>query len=620
MPLLLLGIGALGLCAVVAGNLIYAHVRPRVPDPPLAFTGAGALTESLSRSGPSLVGPASRRRPRRAARRGLQWRWPSDAFWLFAATFALYVALGAVLALHFGSIEGDAASRVAEAWYVLFSRDPHLAAVGFVWGPLPSVIYLPLVALKGVWPALTQRAFAANIVSAAFMAGAVVQLRGTLRDMNARAGLTWVLVVVFALNPMTLFYAANGMSEAIGLFFLVVAVRYLMRWLQTRAIISLVWCGTALALAYLARYEEIAAICAAGAVVAVASYARAVGTRKERLQTTSTDVIVYSVPPLAALIGWAVVSYVITGQAFQYLAANSADVTLNQSNFTAAKLGMPKVVFGGIQLLSFAPLLPLLVVGAIYVGIKRGDQRVAALLLPAAVLFFNLFALASGSAFPWLRFYLPVLPISLISIAFMLGGMGKNIPSRGVSLAAGAFIAFLGALLAVPGIPTTALAMSNRKLGSGEVVYLQWVLNGGHPVDADQAANKELLPSVEKLTRKIDDRKLPSGSIVADTVTLCIQMAVVRSNHPHQFIISSDRDFQRVLDDPPTFHAHYLLVPPNDSSGSSNAVNQQYPGLYNGSEDFARLAAQYALPGCPTLRLYKVIFSPVGAPASEAVR
>jgi len=211
-----------------------------------------------------------------------------------------------------------------------------------------------------------------------------------------------------------------------------------------------------------------------------------------------------------------------------------------------------------------------------------------------------------------------VLPLSLLSIAFILGGMGKNIPSRKVSLAAGAFIASLAALLAIPAIPTTALAMSNGKLGSGEVVYLQWVLNGGHPVDADQAANKELLPSVAELTHKIDARKLPSGSIVADTVTLCIQMAVVRSNHPHQFIISSDRDFQRVLDDPTTFHAHYLLVPPDDSAGSSNAVNNQYPGLFNGSDAFARLAAQYSLPGCPKLRLYKVIYSPVGGPASAA--
>ena len=38
-----------------------------------------------------------------------------------------------------GLVPGDALSRVANGYYTLFSRDPHLAAVGFVWNPLPSL-------------------------------------------------------------------------------------------------------------------------------------------------------------------------------------------------------------------------------------------------------------------------------------------------------------------------------------------------------------------------------------------------------------------------------------------------------------------------------------------------
>ena len=62
------------------------------------------------------------------------------------------------------------------------SRDPHLAAIGFVWNPLPSLAAIPLVALRGIWPPLATKAFAGCVVSALCMAGAVVQLRGFLRE------------------------------------------------------------------------------------------------------------------------------------------------------------------------------------------------------------------------------------------------------------------------------------------------------------------------------------------------------------------------------------------------------------------------------------------------------
>src|SRR4051812_6055128 len=80
---------------------------------------------------------------------------------LFIGYASLYLAVGAWLVLVRHLIVGDAAARVGQAWYVIASRDPHLAAVGFVWNPLPSILEIPLVALRGLWPALTQEMFAA---------------------------------------------------------------------------------------------------------------------------------------------------------------------------------------------------------------------------------------------------------------------------------------------------------------------------------------------------------------------------------------------------------------------------------------------------------------------------
>src|SRR6476660_7244053 len=85
---------------------------------------------------------------------------------VLGACLAIYLAVGAVLVYGYDSIAPDALSRVGNASYVLFSRDPKLAAIGFVWTPLPSLIMLPVLPLKFIWPSLLRVGFTANIESA----------------------------------------------------------------------------------------------------------------------------------------------------------------------------------------------------------------------------------------------------------------------------------------------------------------------------------------------------------------------------------------------------------------------------------------------------------------------
>ena len=83
-------------------------------------------------------------------------------------------------------------------------------------------------------------------------------------------------------------------------------------------------------------------------------------------------------------------------------------------------------------------------------------------------------------------------------------------------------------------------------------------------------------------------------------------MILMNSVHPHQFVITSDRDFQRVLADPPTFKAHYLLVPPTGGYGGLDAVNRAYPRLYDRGVAGTHLVTTFHETGCPKLRLFKV--------------
>src|SRR6266853_5218431 len=97
-------------------------------------------------------------------------RLPKAGLLVFGASLLFYLAVAWVLVFGANVILGDALARVANAYRILFSRDPHLAAIGFVWSPLPPLADLPLLPFKAFWPDLVSRGFAGNIVTAAFMA------------------------------------------------------------------------------------------------------------------------------------------------------------------------------------------------------------------------------------------------------------------------------------------------------------------------------------------------------------------------------------------------------------------------------------------------------------------
>ena len=109
------------------------------------------------------------------------------------------------------------------------------------------------------------------------------------------------------------------------------------------------------------------------------------------------------------------------------------------------------------------------------------------------------------------------------------------------------------------------------------------------------------------LARRFDAMHLPNGSVVMDTFTPCASLMLMNSVNPHQFVITSDLDFERTLADPVTFGARYLLLPPPEGYGTLDAVTRAYPTLYADGAPGAELAMEVDLDGCPKLRLYEVL-------------
>ena len=247
-------------------------------------------------------------RTKRWSPSSLPRRLISEGGVVFLIALTCYLVVSVLLDLKYKSFEGDAVSRMANGYYILYSRDPHLAAIGFVWEPLTSLADMVFLLGNHLWPALAHNDMAGSLTSAFSMAGAVYQVLLTLKESGVARLPRLVLTAFFALDPMILLYSGNGMSEGLYLFTLLAATRYLVRWMHTGQLRSLAYAATALGFSYLTRNEAAASVMAGGLAVLFVSYRRAPGDRLARRAAAMADATIFAVPGVIAAVGWAVTS------------------------------------------------------------------------------------------------------------------------------------------------------------------------------------------------------------------------------------------------------------------------------------------------------------------------
>ena len=544
---------------------------------------------------------------------------------LYAAAFTLYLAVGYWLQVRQGYILGDALARVSAAQSVVSSRDPHLAAIGFVFTPLTAMFEIPGVLLSPVFPAMTERAFAGSIMSAIFMAGAVVQVLSVGTDRGLGRWFAVTVAVLFAVNPMIVFYGSNGMSEAPFLFFLLWAVRRLIAWVGDDDVHHLVTAGfIAMGLAYLTRYDAVAAIAAAGVIVGVITYRRA--TSGSRLHRALLDLLMVSGPGLASFVGWAATSWLITGEAFAQFSSQYGNAAIiEQTGGSASSSLVSGLTFGATCILLLAPtLIPL----ACWAGLLRwGRPAWAVLAVPVgmfgAVLAFQAYSYASGSTFPFLRFYIVAIPFAAC-MAMLAVADGTPVPAKrrgrfapppappdAVRLGR-AWPAVVAMVFAVS-VPSTAWAIRQPRYAPQEYALGTVLDPDPDSVSAQEAVEHRIAVSFSterRIAAYLDGLDLPEGSIITDTV---YGFAVVAaSRKPRTFVVPSDPDFVRLLNDPVALGVRYLLAVPPTGRGVSDALNVRYPTLYETGADIGTLALEVPNDGDsqPDWRIYRVYEPP----------
>ncbi len=537
--------------------------------------------------------------------------------WLFLIG---YVILGGVLDFHYRIWAQDAVARQANGFSVLFSRDPHLGAIGFVWNPLPSVTTIPFLLFRGVFPGLVTNNFAGSLASAVCMAGAVWQFRATLQEWGVSRPARLVMTLCFAANPMILYYAANGMSEALYLFTLLGTTRYLIRWLRTGSLGSLVYAATWLAFGYLARDETVGSAVLAAGVVLCVGWSRARGRGWGRVMTALSDCAIFLLPVATAFVGWAVISWVVVGQPFQQFSSKYGNASLVASG--ASEVGVRNVtltqrlLFEAKALVAFSPFLAVLAVVALVVAARFRDTRfLAPVTVLGGALAFSMVSYAGGQTFGYFRYYIAALPLGILLVASLIGAMeDRQAPagdgSRWPIMVGSAAVAVL---LVAPSLVSTGAGMFNPAVGGVEAAELGTVFQA-HPSAADEVYAHRY-GTVRAFAATIDRLHLPDGSIVVDNAQPCLSNFIMNVKNPKVFVIPNDRDYQRVLGDPFVFHARYVLDPnPRQIPSASDTVAQLYPGIFDTGGGFTALAHNFpAGGGCPQYHLLQVTGIPPSA-------
>ena len=478
--------------------------------------------------------------------------------WLvFAVTFALNLAMIWVVVFHLGIFVTDAMARTRSAWQVFFSAEPRLTNVGLVWSPLPTILQLPLVLL----PPLRVNGISGNLVTAVMGAGTAVLLNSLARSEGwPRIG-RFLLVTAFALNPMVLFYSANGMSEMTLIFFSVWTILLWLDWCRTRRRVLLIWMGVACSLAFLSRYDAL--VLATILCILVFWFSRRDPERKRG--EAEGSMLAFAAPVGYATFMWVYFNWTIMGDPLYF--ATSPYSNAGQINYQLAVLpniaemkhDLPRTAGAILQQLwqLFPPFILLSVGLAVLVARRRDPVGLGLLAVAWSFPLFTWLNLFMGQSALFLRYFILAIPT-----AFLLGVWIA--PRLGHFKLAGSSIVLLLGLSAV----ITGLTMEQASdWGQWNDIFIRSLLRN---------ERVEIWAPEKELASHINGRVHGREVLVDDFQGYRV---IFFSGHPEYFCTPADGDFQEVLRHP-YGKVTYILSSSRELEGSLNQVNIAYPTLY----------------------------------------
>lgn len=241
---------------------------------------------------------------------------------LFFIAFVVYFAIGYWFTIEQHVVVFDALDRLTRALLVWHNDPPKLAAIGFLFPPLTTAMFLPLAVIKPLATSL----IALPLASAMCAAMAVVFIDRTLARCDMPMPLRIPLLLAFSLNPMWVFYAGNGMSEALYSAFLAFSLYSFVSWYATTEPRYLIGAGFGIAFLIVTRYAFIIWAVLLAILIGVALVRR----RASRIEVEGS-VVAFAAPVVYALALWILFNALIVGEPFGWLSSNASDQAVNAS-------------------------------------------------------------------------------------------------------------------------------------------------------------------------------------------------------------------------------------------------------------------------------------------------
>lgn len=590
---------------------------------------ADDLAEPARRSGVAAVRvdrPLTLRPQRRSALRRfgavlLRLLRPREGKVVFVAsavplcTFAVFMSLSRHLAF------ADALTRMNNAESVIFSADPHLAAIGFTYGPLPSFFEMILLPLAKIWPELQVYNVIGGVLTALCAAGTMATIVATARELRLPRFARYGLALGVGAHPVYLVYATNGMAEGINIFFLALATRYVLRWLDSTSASldsDLLKAGIALSAAYLTRIESIASGLAVPVLIGLAVFLRTRGDLKTRRVEAAMAGTLVGLPFLFTLLVWLSLCKIILGKWFPALGGKLVGDAVAGLNTTLGQtLGQGKdyndlgtrLQFLGQQTLGMTPLVvAAIIVLLLFLPVRLDFRGLAPIATFGASLSVDVVQLIQGSSFANLRYFMIVIPLTVYGL-MMFAALPYDRPRRRPDgrprlLRNFGLVVTLTSLTAVGLAVTGPLAgvrlIRDTKLAAQERPWWDSALNGDK---AALGSDVNTFIDQREAARYVDGLRTSRGTVLIDAGATSALLAGSRDRA--KFLTNADRTWERSVADPGRFGVRYLMV--TDAKGlAGDALDRAYPKLFIEGGGIADPVAEFG-----SIRLYRLRGTPL---------
>jgi len=441
----------------------------------------------------------------------------------------------------------DALNRTDDALYVTVGRDPHAAAIGFYWPPLPQLLQVPLV------PFLEPHGLtvmAGPISTALCMAATIPVMAQIGRFLNLGRWTTFGFCLVFALNPVTIYYSTNGMSEACFFFTGSLSLLGFLRYIRTHSTFDMTLLGFGLAGSVLTRLEG--PLFALGLAIAAAFSWRCLVDLKALRQATWTAFLI-GLPALAAFGTWLAVQAVVEHNALYFLGISGGGASPD-ATWLPPHSAEPWASFAWAAnwvLVLGAPLY--LVAFSLIWSSDRTRTRGSAGLMVAIGVFLaiQIYTVGfQGGGFGNPRYFVMAVPFATIAAMWLASTKGHTwSPLWNLSLMA---------ILLGNG------ASASWYLSSGKVTHVEHECTffqgtvakllpalgrGGNPHTSAYCSNfGNPLAAYQSADTYLDKVLLPSDRVLTDNST--VFPANLFTTRPDQFIVRNDRDWEKISADP----------------------------------------------------------------------